>query len=308
MKKKFVQDVDVRGKTVFVRNDFNVPLNKKQEITDDTRIRESLPTLRYLLDNGARIVCCSHLGRPKGEVIPECTLNPVSLRLSELLNRNVLFNGETVGPKAEQTKAGLKEGDIYLLENLRFHPGETKNDEAFARELAKGIDTYVDDAFGACHRAHASIEKITHFVPVAVSGFLLKKEIDYLSMATENPPEKYLLILGGAKVSDKIPLINHLLGKVRTILVGGAMAYTFLMAKGTEVGQIEGRNRLHPPLRRDPRQSRRKGSQDPPAGRSCHRLFDRPKHHHSHHPHGRGNSPRDDGPGHRARNDQPVFR
>jgi 3-phosphoglycerate kinase len=237
MKKKFIKDVDVRGKTVFVRNDFNVPLNQKQEITDDTRIRESLPTIRYLLENRARIVCSSHLGRPKGEVIPDCTLKPVAARLSELLDRQVLFNGETIGEKAESMKSGLKEGGICLLENLRFHPGETKNDETFARELARGIDVYVDDAFGSCHRAHASIEKITHLVPAAVSGFLLKKEIDYLSMATENPPQPYLLILGGAKVSDKIPLINHLLDKVNTVLVGGAMAYTFLLAKGIEVGK-----------------------------------------------------------------------
>lgn len=236
MAKKFIKDIPVKGKLVFVRDDFNVPLNDRQEITDDTRIRAALPTFRYLIENRARIVCASHLGRPKGEVIADCSLAPVAGRLSELLGQEVFFCGETIGAKAEKAKATLKPGQVLLLENLRFYPGETKNDPAFASELAKGIDIYVDDAFGACHRAHASIDEITRHVPLAVAGFLLKKEIDYLSMAAENPPEHYLVILGGAKVSDKLPLLKHLVDKAEAILVGGAMAYTFLKAQGMDVG------------------------------------------------------------------------
>jgi 3-phosphoglycerate kinase len=236
MAKKFIQDVPVRGKTVFLRNDFNVPLDGKQEVTDDTRIRAALPTFRYLIENRARIVCASHLGRPKGEVIPDCSLKPVAVLLAKLLQREVQFNGEVVGEKVSRAKAALTDGQVLLLENLRFHPGETGNDPAFAAELAKGIDIYVDDAFGSCHRAHASIEQITRQVPLAAAGFLLKKEIDYLSLAAENPPDNYLVILGGAKVSDKLPLLVHLLDKADTILIGGAMAYTFLKASGVGVG------------------------------------------------------------------------
>ncbi|MEI6613334.1 MAG: phosphoglycerate kinase [Chrysiogenales bacterium] len=236
MSKKFIKDITVRGKKVFLRNDFNVPLNANREITDDTRIRAALPTFRYLVENQARIVCASHLGRPKGEVIPDCSLKPVALRLAELLQQEVLFNGEVGGKKNSAAKAALVDGQILLLENLRFHPGEIKNDPAFAAELAKGIDIYVDDAFGSCHRAHASIDQITRLVPLAAAGFLLKKEIDYLSLAAENPPDHYLVILGGAKVSDKLPLLIHLLDKADTFLIGGAMAYTFLKADGREVG------------------------------------------------------------------------
>jgi len=236
MAKKNLKDLALRGKLVFVRNDFNVPLNDRREITDDTRIRAALPTFRYLIENQARIVCASHLGRPKGEVIADCSLAPVAGRLAELLGQEVLFCGATIGAKAEKAKAALKPGQILLLENLRFHLGETNNDPTFASELAKGIDIYVDDAFGACHRAHASISEITRYVPLAVTGFLLKKEIDYLSMAAENPPDHYLVILGGAKVSDKLPLLTHLIDKADAILVGGAMAYTFLKANGMDVG------------------------------------------------------------------------
>ncbi|MCX6556177.1 MAG: phosphoglycerate kinase, partial [Candidatus Aminicenantes bacterium] len=236
MAKKFLTDVPVQGKLVFLRNDFNVPLDARQHITDDTRIRAALPTFRYLIENGARVVCSSHLGRPKGEVIPDCSLAPVARRLAELLGMDVAFCPETVGAKAEKAKAALKAGKVLLLENLRFHPGETKNDPIFAAELAKGIEVYVDDAFGACHRAHASIDQITRLVPVAVGGFLIKKEIDFLSLAAENPPDDYLVILGGAKVSDKLPLLTHLLDKADTILIGGAMAYTFLKATGMNVG------------------------------------------------------------------------
>jgi 3-phosphoglycerate kinase len=236
MAKIYLQDVPVKGKLVFVRNDFNVPLDASGSITDDTRIQAAIPTFRYLVANGARVVCASHLGRPKGEVIPDCSLAPVAKRLGELLGQAVSFCPEVVGAKAEKAKAKLKAGKVLLLENLRFHPGETKNDAAFAAELAKGIDLYVDDAFGACHRAHASIDQITRFVPLAVAGFLLKKEIDFLGMAANNPPDNYLVILGGAKVSDKLPLLTHLVTKADTILIGGAMAYTFLLAQGMDVG------------------------------------------------------------------------
>ena len=236
MAKKSVLDVQVKGKLVFVRNDFNVPLDQAGKITDDMRIRAALPTFRHLLDNGARVVCSSHLGRPKGEVIPDCSLAPVARRLSELLGKDVQFCPETVGPKAEKAKAKLKPGQVLLLENLRFHPGETQNDPAFASGLAKGIDVYVDDAFGACHRAHASIAEITRHVPVAVAGLLLKKEIEFLRLAADNPTHPYLVILGGAKVSDKLPLLTHLVTKADAILIGGAMAYTFLKAAGMNVG------------------------------------------------------------------------
>lgn len=236
MAKKFLPDVPVQGKLVFVRNDFNVPLDATGRITDDTRIQAALPTLRYLIENGARVVCSSHLGRPKGEIIPECSLAPVARRLGELLGKHVAFCQETTGAKAEKAKKGLKAGQVLLLENLRFHPGETKNDPAFAAELAAGIELYVDDAFGACHRAHASIAEITRHVPLAVAGLLLKKEIDFLTLAAENPPDNYLVILGGAKVSDKLPLLKHLVTKADAILIGGAMAYTFLKAEGMNVG------------------------------------------------------------------------
>lgn len=249
MAKKYVKDVDVRGKLVFLRNDFNVPLDKRLAITDDTRIRESLPTFEFLLAQGARVVCCSHLGRPKGEVIPDCSLKPVAERLGGLLKRKVQFAAEVVGPAVDKARATLKPGEVLLLENLRFHPGETKNDEAFARELARGADVYVDDAFGACHRAHASIAAITRFVPVAACGMLLKKEIDYLSMATVDPPAKYVLVLGGAKVSDKLPVITNLLEKARTVLVGGAMAYTFLKAEGHAIGRSKVEDDLLPACR-----------------------------------------------------------
>jgi 3-phosphoglycerate kinase len=233
---KYLSDVDVAGKCVFIRNDFNVPLNEKKEILDDTRIRLSLPTMDYLVKQGARIVCASHLGRPKGEKKPELSLKPVAGRLSELLGLPVQFTGETVGKNIEQAKAALKPKEILLLENLRFQKGETENDPAFAAELARGIDVYVNNAFGASHRNHASVVEITRQVPVSVPGLLLKKEVDYLTLALEKPSENYVLILGGAKVSDKIPVINNLIGKATTILIGGAMAYTFLKAMGKKVG------------------------------------------------------------------------
>ena len=233
---KFIKDIDVQGKCVFVRNDFNVPLNEKQEILDDTRIRASLPTIEYLMKEGAKIVCASHLGRPTGGKQPELSLKPVADRLSELLNKPVIFNGETIGDEVEAVKRGLKPAEIILLENLRFYPEEKANETLFAQDLARGIDIYVNNAFGVSHRNHASVVAITRFVPRSAAGFLVKKEVDYLKLAIEKPSEKYVLILGGAKVSDKIPVINNLINKAHTILIGGAMAYTFLMAKGIEVG------------------------------------------------------------------------
>ncbi len=237
MNKKTIQSIDVKGKRVFVRVDFNVPLDKSRRITDDTRIQAALPTLRHLVEQGARIICASHLGRPKGEKKPEFSLEPVVRRLSQLMETDVIFTGETVGDSIDTAKKRIKEGDILLLENLRFHKGETKNDETFAGQLAQDIDVYINDAFGSSHRAHASIQKITELVPVAAAGFLLEKEIKFLSMAVNNPPEKYCAILGGAKVSDKIPVINNLMKRAKKILIGGAMANTFLKAKGFGVGK-----------------------------------------------------------------------
>lgn len=236
MNKKSITDITVKGKTVFLRVDFNVPLDDNGHVGDDTRIRAALPTVKYLLEGGAKVVCASHLGRPKGQRKPEFSLKPVAGYLAKLLGKEVQFTGETVGLEIENVKAQLEEGELLMLENLRFDPGETKNNPDFAAQLARNIDVYINDAFGACHRAHASIEAITKLVPVAAAGFLLKKEIEYLGMATHNPPKNYCVILGGAKVSDKIPVIDHLLNKAQKILIGGAMAYTFLKARGQDVG------------------------------------------------------------------------
>jgi 3-phosphoglycerate kinase len=239
MKKKSIETIDVKGKRVFVRVDFNVPLTDAREITDDTRIKTALPTLQYLVDHGAKIVCASHLGRPGGKKKNDLTLRPVALRLTKLLGREVQFPGEITGKEIDAAKSRLKEGDILLLQNLRFHPGETVNDPDFARELAKDIDIYVNDAFAASHRAHASIQAITQFVPLSAAGFLLNKEVGALSLALENPPQNYTVILGGAKVADKLPLIQNLMQKAHKILIGGAMAYSFLKAKGANVGRSE---------------------------------------------------------------------
>lgn len=239
MKKKSFENIDVKGKYVFVRVDFNVPLTDAREIIDDTRIKTALPTLRRLVEKGAKIVCASHLGRPDGKKKNELTLQPVAQRLAKLLGREVQFPGEIIGKAIDTAKSRLKEGEILLLQNLRFHPGETSNDPDFARELAKDIDIYVNDAFGASHRAHASIQAITQFVPISVAGFLLNKEVKALSMALENTPQNYTVILGGAKISDKLPLIQNLMQKARKILIGGAMAYSFLKAKGLNIGRSE---------------------------------------------------------------------
>ncbi len=233
----FIKDLNVRGKMVFCRVDFNVPLDDKGAIRNDTRIRASLPTIRMLVDGGARLVLCSHLGRPKGKPDPKLSLRPAAVRLAELLGREVLFAPDCIGPEVEALKAGLREGQVLLLENVRFHVEETKNDPAFARQLASGIDIFVNDAFGSSHRAHASVVGITDFVPCCAAGMLMKTEVDYLRRAVISPAKPYVAILGGAKSEDKIPVIENLLNLADHILIGGAMAYTFLKAKGYGVGK-----------------------------------------------------------------------
>lgn len=236
MNKKTVKDIAVTGKKVFVRVDYNVPMDKSGHITDDTRIRATLPTIRYLLTEGAAVILASHLGRPKGAPAPEYSLAPVAKRLSELLGQEVLFAADCVGAEAEAKAAQLKPGQVLLLENLRFHKEEEKNDERFAQSLARLADVAVNDAFGVSHRAHASVEGITKFVPM-VAGFLMEKEIAFLGQAVTNPTRPFVAIIGGAKVSDKIGVIENLLGKVDTLIIGGGMANTFLRAQGFATGK-----------------------------------------------------------------------
>jgi phosphoglycerate kinase len=233
---KNLEDLDVQGKTVFVRVDFNVPQDEAGNVRDDTRIRASLPTLNFLLQRGAKLVLASHLGRPKG-FDPKASLKPVAQKLSELLGREVVLSPEVVGDEATRLKKSLKPGDVLILENIRFHPGETKNDPAFSKQLAEGIDVYVNDAFGSSHRAHASVVGITGYVKDCAQGALLKKEVEYLSRALLSPARPYAAILGGAKVSDKIGVIENLINKADDILIGGAMAYTFFKAQGHGVGK-----------------------------------------------------------------------
>ncbi len=230
-----VKDLDVRGRVVFCRVDFNVPLDGTK-ITDDRRIRAALPTIRWLAEHGARVLCASHLGRPKGKRVPELSLAPVARRLGELLGRDVPFAEDCVGEPAHRLAEALAEGGVGLLENLRYHEGETKGDDAFARALAEPADLYVNDAFGAAHRAHASVVGVPRHVGASAAGFLMDREISALSRLLEAPERPYVAILGGAKVSDKIGLVEQLLARVDRVLVGGAMAYTFLAARGIEVG------------------------------------------------------------------------
>ena len=238
MNKKTVKDIDVNGKKVLVRCDFNVPLDENLNITDDTRITAALPTIKYLMENGAKVILCSHLGRPKGEVNEKYSLKPVSKRLGELLNTDVKFATDIVGDSAKSMVESLKNGEVGLLENVRFDPREEKNDEDLSKELASLCDgIYVNDAFGTAHRAHSSTEGVSHFVKEAVAGFLMKKEIEFLSGTLENPEKPFVAILGGAKVSDKIGVIENLLDKVDKILIGGGMAFTFLKAQGFEIGK-----------------------------------------------------------------------
>jgi phosphoglycerate kinase len=235
MDKKTVRDIAVSGKHVLVRVDFNVPLDKTGNITDDTRIQAALPTIQFLRQQGAKVILCSHLGRPKGKVAEEFRLTPVARRLSDLLGTKVVKTSDCIGPEVEQAVKTMKAGDVVLLENLRFHPEEESNDPGFAKQLASVADVFVNDAFGTAHRAHASTEGVTHYLP-SVAGFLMEKEIAFLGQAVTNPPRPFVAILGGAKVSDKIGVIDNLLPKVDQLIVGGGMANTFLKAKGYEVG------------------------------------------------------------------------
>jgi phosphoglycerate kinase len=233
----FVADLDVKGKRVFLRVDFNVPLDETGVIRDDTRIKASLPTITWLLAHGARLVIASHLGRPKGKADPKMSLKPAAVRLAELIPNKVIMAPDVVGDEVSRLKRDLGEGEALVLENLRFYKEEEKNDPGFAGKLAEGIDIFVNDAFGSSHRAHASVVAIADFVPVTAAGYLMKKEVDYLKKAVHTPVKPYVAILGGAKVSDKIEIIESLLNKADHILIGGAMAYTFLKAEGLGVGK-----------------------------------------------------------------------
>jgi phosphoglycerate kinase len=232
--KKIVSDIDVKDKRVLVRVDFNVPINNGV-VADDTRIRAALPTIKYLIDHEAKIILCSHLGRPKGNPAPEYSLKPVAKRLSELLGMEVAFSEDCIGPVAEDAAKKLEPGDILLLENTRFHAGEKKNDPEMAKELASLADIFVMDAFGSAHRAHASTVGVAEYLP-AVAGFLMEKEIKYLGRAIANPEKPFVAILGGAKISDKIGVISNLLEKADSILIGGGMANTFFKAQGYPLG------------------------------------------------------------------------
>ena len=240
MPKLSVRDIEVTGKRVLVRVDFNVPVDHKDGkpvITDDTRIRESLPTINYLREKGAKVILMAHFGRPKGKPNPEFSLRPIADHLHTLINHPVIFSHDVIGEVPEKIVAHMKNGDVALIENVRFHPEEEKNDPEFARKLASLGEIFVNDAFGAAHRAHASTEGVAHYVEKAVAGFLMEKELTYLHDELQNPERPFVVILGGAKVSDKISVIDRLLDKADTILIGGAMAYTFALALGKKVGK-----------------------------------------------------------------------
>lgn len=235
MNKKTVKDINLEGKKVFVRCDFNVPMNENQEITDNTRIVAAIPTIKYLLEQNCKIILASHLGRPKGEIKPELSLKPVAKEISRILGKEVIMANDVVGEDAKSKAENLKEGEIMLLENVRYHKEETDNDAEFAKKLASNAEIFVNDAFGAAHRAHASTTGIADYIP-GVSGFLIEKELTVLGNAINNPERPFMAILGGAKVSDKIGVIDSLLDKVDTLMIGGGMAYTFFKAQGYEVG------------------------------------------------------------------------
>jgi len=235
LNKLSIDELDINGKRVFIRADFNVPLDDNLRITDDGRIRSTLPTINYAIDEGAKIILASHLGRPKGKADPRYSLAPVAKRLQRLLDKNVVFAPDCIGPQVETLVSRMKGGDVILLENLRYHAGEEKNDEEFSKSLAKLADFFINDAFGAAHRAHASTVGVPKFLPSA-AGFLMKKEIEYLKGTVNNPVRPFVSILGGAKVSGKIGVLEHLEAKVDKVLIGGGMAFTFIKAMGYEVG------------------------------------------------------------------------
>lgn len=234
--KKTIEDIDVKGKKVLVRVDFNVPLNEAGEITDETRIQAALPTINYLLNEGAKVILMSHLGRPKGEVKSEFSLAPVAKRLGEILNTKVIFAKDCVGSEAQAAVDSMEDGQVVLLENLRFHKEETANDPEFAKQLASLGDVFVNDAFGTAHRAHASTAGVADYLP-AVAGYLIGKELSIMGKALEDPQRPFIAILGGAKVSDKIGVIENLLSKVDCLIIGGGMANTFVKAQGNEMGK-----------------------------------------------------------------------
>lgn len=235
LNKKTIEDIEVAGKKVLVRCDFNVPLDENKNITDENRLIGALPTIKYLIDHKAKVILCSHLGRPKGEFNPKFSLAPVAKRLSELLGQEVKMADDVIGDSAKTLASSLKDGEVMLLENVRFHKEEEKNDPEFAKALASLAEVYVNDAFGTAHRAHASTAGVANYLP-AVCGYLIKKEIEIMGKALSNPERPFVAILGGAKVSDKIGVIENLLDKVDYLIIGGGMAYTFLKAKGYEIG------------------------------------------------------------------------
>jgi len=237
MAKLSVRDLDLMGRRVLMRVDFNVPLDEHGNIIDDTRIRGALPTIQYVLERGGKLVLMSHLGRPKGKVVPSMSLRPVAKRLSELLGREVAFADDCISEEAYQKSLQLKEGECLLLENLRFHPGEEANDPEFARLLARLGEVYVNDAFGTAHRAHASTEGVTHYIDRCAAGLLMEKELTYLLQAIVQPKRPFVAIIGGAKISGKIDVIQNLLDKVDSLLVGGGMIFTFFKAQGLEIGR-----------------------------------------------------------------------
>lgn len=234
---KTIQAVDLRGKRVLVRVDFNVPLDKAQHITDDARIKGALPTLQHVLEQGGKLIVASHLGRPKGRPVPEFSLSPAADRLGSYLERTVTMAGDCIGPAAASLIDGMADGDVILLENLRYHAGEEKNDPAFAEALAALCDVYINDAFAVCHRAHASVAAITRYAPVSAAGFLLQKELDYFKKAMTDPRRPLVAVIGGAKVSSKLAALERMLEKVDRIIIGGAMANTFLKKTGIDVGR-----------------------------------------------------------------------
>jgi phosphoglycerate kinase len=237
MAKLTIDDIQLKGKNVFVRVDFNVPFDDNHEISDDLRIRAALPTIQKIISSGGRAILSSHLGRPKGERKEEFSLKPVSKHLSSLLNKQVLFVDDCIGEKIDRMKRDLKDGEVLLLENVRFHSGETENDDNFAKELARYCDVYINDAFGSAHRAHASTHGITKYFDQCVAGYLMRKELEFLGRALEDPEKPFVAILGGAKISGKIEVIKNLLGKTDALLVGGGMVFTFYKAQRMEIGK-----------------------------------------------------------------------